>query len=235
MREKVRVTFIEHSGFLVETEKSYLLFDYWKGSIPPLDPKKTLYVFASHFHHDHYTKEIFKLEKRCHKTFYIMSDDIRQNSGYWKQVSHFRFVNPGDIKQVDGCHITAFDSTDEGVAFLVEVDGCVFFHAGDLHWWDWPGEPEEENQMMKKRYCAEIDRLKGKKINVAFVVVDPRQEESGGLGMDYFVENVDAEYIFPMHFWEDYAYVRDYFNKSRQLFKKAQFMYINKPGQTFDI
>ena len=88
---------------------------------------------------------------------------------------------------------------------------------------------------MKKRYCAEIDRLKGKKINVAFVVVDPRQEESGGLGMDYFVENVDAEYIFPMHFWEDYAYVRDYFNKSRQLFKKAQFMYINKPGQTFDI
>ncbi len=235
MREKVRVTFISHSGFLVETEKSYLLFDYWKGDIPQLDSRKTLYVFASHFHHDHYTKDIFKLEKLCRKAFYIMSDDIRTCSSYWKQVSNFRFVNPGDVKQVENCHITAYDSTDEGVAFLVEIDGCVFFHAGDLHWWDWPGEPEEENEMMKKRYCAEIDRLKGKKIDISFVVVDPRQEESGGLGMDYFVENIDSEYVFPMHFWEDYTYVRDYFNKSRHLFKRSQFMYISKPGQTFDI
>ena len=60
--DKVTVTYIKHSGFLVETKESYLLFDYWEGKLPELQYDKELYVFSSHAHHDHYTKDIFKLE-----------------------------------------------------------------------------------------------------------------------------------------------------------------------------
>ncbi len=58
--DKVTVTYIKHSGFLVETKESYLLFDYWEGKLPELQYDKELYVFSSHAHHDHYTKDIFK-------------------------------------------------------------------------------------------------------------------------------------------------------------------------------
>ena len=56
---KLTVTYIKHSGFLVETANSYLLFDYWQGKLPELQYDKELYIFSSHAHHDHYTKDIF--------------------------------------------------------------------------------------------------------------------------------------------------------------------------------
>lgn len=43
--DKVTVTYIKHSGFLVETKESYLLFDYWEGKLPELQYDKELYVF----------------------------------------------------------------------------------------------------------------------------------------------------------------------------------------------
>ena len=48
MEKKFKVTYLYHSGFLVETERSYMLFDYWKGEIPFMEYKKELYIFASH-------------------------------------------------------------------------------------------------------------------------------------------------------------------------------------------
>ncbi len=57
----LQVTYIYHSGFCVETENSYYIFDYFKGKLPMLNRDKRVYVFASHFHHDHYNPEIFVL------------------------------------------------------------------------------------------------------------------------------------------------------------------------------
>ena len=55
----MKVTFIEHSGFMVEMEQNVLLFDYYQGEIPSFDGSKTLYVFASHSHADHYDPAIW--------------------------------------------------------------------------------------------------------------------------------------------------------------------------------
>ena len=44
---KLTVTYIKHSGFLVETANSYLLFDYWQGKLPELQYDKELYIFSS--------------------------------------------------------------------------------------------------------------------------------------------------------------------------------------------
>lgn len=45
----MHVTFLDHSGFLVELPGLTLLFDWWKGDLPPL-PSGPLLVFASHRH-----------------------------------------------------------------------------------------------------------------------------------------------------------------------------------------
>ena len=55
----MKVTYLAHSGFLVEMEEAYFLFDYYKGELPKIDREKEWYVFASHAHYDHFRKEIF--------------------------------------------------------------------------------------------------------------------------------------------------------------------------------
>ena len=66
----MKVTFIEHSGFMVEMEQNVLLFDYYQGEIPSFDGSKTLYVFASHSHADHYDPAIWKLKEQYKDTFF---------------------------------------------------------------------------------------------------------------------------------------------------------------------
>lgn len=227
------VTYIKHSGFLVETEHSYLLFDYWQGAIPPLSYEKDLYVFSSHVHRDHYTKDIFKLENKCNRVVYILSSDIKNASRFWKKAENVCFMNPYEEKTVGRCGIRTLKSTDEGVAFLVNTDGNTIYHAGDLHWWEWPGESDDYNEKMGALYREEIARIESEKIDCAFVVLDPRQEDSGTLGMDYFIKKVGAHYIFPMHCWEKYDMIKNYKEKNEYRFVTGQIMSITAPGQTF--
>ena len=51
----MKITYIHHSAFLVETESAYLLFDYFQGKLPEFSEEKPLYVFASHRHPDHFS------------------------------------------------------------------------------------------------------------------------------------------------------------------------------------
>lgn len=42
----MRVTYIHHSGFLVETDRFYYLFDYEKGTLPKLNCEKPMFVLS---------------------------------------------------------------------------------------------------------------------------------------------------------------------------------------------
>ena len=55
----MKVTYLDHSGFLLELKDRYFIFDYYKGELPPLDRKKEVLVFCSHAHRDHYNPKIF--------------------------------------------------------------------------------------------------------------------------------------------------------------------------------
>ncbi len=52
----MRLTYIFHSGFVLETEKSILIFDYWMNPVNVMESilqsKKPLYILSSHFHED---------------------------------------------------------------------------------------------------------------------------------------------------------------------------------------
>lgn len=193
----MKVTFIEHSGFMVEMEQNVLLFDYYQGEIPSFDGSKTLYVFASHSHADHYDPAIWKLKEQYKDIHYILSDDIKDNEDAVVMKAH-------EKKEVAGIEIETLRSNDMGVAFLVKVEGKTIYHAGDLNWWHWNGEPEEDNEYYKKTFQDEMKYLEGKKIDLAFMLLDPRQEDKYCWGMNYFLEHTDSKVVFPMHCFEHY-------------------------------
>ena len=74
----MKITYIGHSGFLVETGACYFIFDYYKGSLPLLQADKPVFVFASHAHHDHYEPKVFELlhEAGVRDVTAVLSEDI---------------------------------------------------------------------------------------------------------------------------------------------------------------
>ena len=78
--KSMKVTFIKHSCFLVELEKSILLFDWWRGDLPVIDPEKDLYVFVSHGHEDHYDEQIWAL-RETYPVRYIIYEDVAPEQG----------------------------------------------------------------------------------------------------------------------------------------------------------
>lgn len=60
----MRISFLGHSGFLLELPSATLLFDWSEGELPTLRPGRPLLVFASHHHEDHFRPAIFQLGAR---------------------------------------------------------------------------------------------------------------------------------------------------------------------------
>lgn len=198
----MKITYIHHSSFSVELDTCTLLFDYFKGDLPNFNKDKKLYIFSSHQHHDHFDTIIFDIEKEYKNVTYILSDDITKT-----KASNTVLVKPNINIDVDNLNIQTLESTDLGVAFIITVEGKKIYHAGDLNWWHWEGEPEKDNEIMKKRYINEINKIKDMNIDLAFVPLDPRQEQQYYLGFDTFMKNTNTKHAFPMHFWNTYTII----------------------------
>lgn len=253
-----KITYIGHSGFLAETEKHLLLFDYYQGVLPDLSEEKPLYIFVSHRHEDHFNPEIFKLAGEGRQITYVLSFDIklteknlsrwglkdtdvevssaeelsgiralsgadplpdtvhslergeetdREESGKWRRLIS---VRANEVCEMEDLKVETFRSTDEGVAFLVTVDGVVLYHAGDLHWWMWRGEDKGWLGTMTANFKREVEKMAGRKVDIAFLPLDDRQEEYFFWGMDWYLRNLRVHYAFPMHYWEDDTVVEQF-------------------------
>lgn len=148
----MRITYLNHSGYVVEEKDIVLIFDYYKGYLPPITEEKKIYVFASHVHYDHFKKEIFQWADRYKNIQYILSDDIMAEGPDGKTI----YIGPRQEIQVDELQIRTLRSTDEGVAFFVRFRDKVIYHAGDLNWWHWEGEADDFNQEQERVYQEEI-------------------------------------------------------------------------------
>lgn len=209
----MRATFLAHSGFLVELDSVTLLFDWWKGALPPLPQGKPLLVFASHRHEDHFNPAIFGLDAGNRGVNFLLGHDIRlteRNKTKWSvsEATAQRCIclRGGEIaRPLPGVTVETLSSTDEGVAFLVTVDGQTIYHAGDLHWWHWEGEDKGWNRNMEVNFKRYIEPLQGRSIDLAMVPLDPRLEESYAWGMEYFLTLAEIRSVLPMHQWGDYG------------------------------
>lgn len=239
----LKITYIEHSGFLLETENAVFLFDYYKGALPQINPQKPLFVFVSHKHGDHYNPDIFELIKKYPNIYYILSRDIPvkwQIIKYKEQGislnEHLHIINKNTVEEISISEhymlsIETLRSTDAGVAYLIHDIEQTYYHAGDLNLWVWEGETKQYNNNMTSAYYRELEKLKDKKIDVAFVPLDPRQEKDAYLGIESFLEYTDCQYIFPMHFWGDFDIISRFLAKHPEYQKKV--MKIEKAGQEF--
>ena len=116
----MKITYIGHSGFLVELSHTLLLFDYYRGKIPPLPKEKELFVFVSHRHQDHFNPKIFELAKEHENTFYVISADIwktRIPESLWNQSIQLK---PREKWEKDGINGIRYDTNSGGSFFHTE-------------------------------------------------------------------------------------------------------------------
>ena len=200
------VTHYYHSGFSVACDDSILIFDYWLGENQELTPKyritkkileqyRHIYVFISHDHPDHLDPIVFTW-KDLPGIQYIVSSDMPVGT-------RGRRMAPGNtVRFSDDVEVTAFDSTDPGVSFLVNFKGLQVFHAGDLNFWHWRDEStmkeiEEADSEFRKAMAPICEHP----VDLAFFPLDPRQGTMFEAGANYFILSVKPRIMIPMHYF----------------------------------
>jgi L-ascorbate metabolism protein UlaG (beta-lactamase superfamily) len=230
--------YLFHSGFAVETERHWLIFDYYldipgevflqdeklvvnntpgmaksldNGCIDPvMFGKKNVFVFVSHSHSDHLNEVVFSWKSPSNNIRYIVSEETADILGGKYEVSVFR---EREARKVGDVGIGTLRSTDLGVAFFVEVDGRRIYHAGDHGNWVKP-LPERQRQV-EAYYTAEIKRLENYgDIDLAFVPV-VALTGNFAFALDSLMRNLNVRNVVPMHFSSSHGY--DVFNKLDQL------------------
>lgn len=213
---QAKITYLVHSGFSVETPTCFCLFDY----CPSLDrrrqitaellaSKHNVYIFASHSHGDHFDPAILEWARQNPAITYILGNDISQ-SGLTEKC---HILSPYDAWEDALIKVHAYGSTDAGVSFLVNVADLAIFHAGDLNWWLWSGETPAEQEYATNYFKAEMAKLQGQQIDIAFFPVDRRLEENFALGAEYFAAAMRPKLLVPMHFGSDVAATKAFLTK----------------------
>ena len=200
------VTHYYHSGFSVACEDTILIFDYWLGEDGELAEKyrltpeilgryRQIYVFISHDHPDHLDPEVFTW-KDLPGIQYIVSSDMPVGT-------RGRRMAPGDsIPFSEDVEVTAFDSTDLGVSFLVSFKGLQVFHAGDLNFWHWRDESTmKEIEEADTEFRKALAPLAGRPVDLAFFPLDPRQGSMFEAGANFFILSIKPRIMIPMHYF----------------------------------
>lgn len=248
----MKVTYIGHSGFLVETHIANLLFDYYTGILPKVDESLPFVVFVTHMHHDHYNPAIFDLTKQYPNVKYYISDDVVLTEevkckyditdAFVKE--HIVMIPAGKRKIIpltlangEETHIMmeTIKSTDQGLAFLLRVDNQRIFHTGDLNCWVWETDTVNEVNHMKTRYKRVIEKLNGREIHLAMAPLDPRQGKYYRLSMDYLLNATPITYVAPMHMWEQYEYIDRYMEERKTKDLPTKILKFTKPLQSVEI
>lgn len=217
----MKLTYIFHSGFAVETQSCVLVFDYWMDPadcMPVILSKgKPVYVLVSHFHEDHFSREIFSW-RQCypHTSFtYILSKDIFRHHRCQKDEADVLMVK-GKSWCDKNIKIVAAGSNDSGVSWIVEVEGKRIFHAGDLNNWyvrfltsDYQGGTirsfefgEIDPQKDEKQYLGELKDIRKMtdSFDVVLFPVDGRIGNGYTRGARQFIEQFQTGLFVPMHF-----------------------------------
>lgn len=263
INSKLKIHYIYHSCFAVETPNYFLVFDYYKEpdnnqqanssqnfTLKDLiKNKKNVLVFSSHSHHDHFNPVILDWEKHNQNIKYILSSDITLDS--WK-ANYFKISQDEELfvktkledvqnipastemnNELETVYIKAYGSTDIGISFFVKVDGINIFHAGDLNWWHWKEDSDEERKAAEENFKAEIDKIKGQPIDIAFFPVDPRLDEFYGIGAEYFIKEIAPKTLIPMHFGDNSYITREFAEKNSKL--PVKIVTITNPGEKLKI
>lgn len=219
----IKLTYIYHDCFLLESRECSAVFDYWRDGeaadalprfLSEIDRGKPLYVFVSHHHKDHFTRSIFSWGLHFPDVRYVISNDTHKlnrymfsegslYAGYRPSADVVHTVSPGDHLELPGIAVDVFGSTDIGNSYLVKVDGCRVFHAGDLNAWVWKDESTEaEVDAAIRDFKEKIEPMRevAARVDLAMFPVDSRIGRDYWEGASIFVRMFDVGCFVPMHF-----------------------------------
>lgn len=233
----MKITYINHSCFTIETDDTALIFDYYthgEALFKIISEKKHVYVFSSHIHGDHFNNEIFNWTKLNDNIKYILSNDIKKAAGHLN--SGATFISEGGSYSDGNIKVKAYGSTDCGVSFWVEICGFLVFHAGDLNNWHWNEQsPPNEAAASNNAFLQKLKAIKSEReqADVVMFPVDPRLGKDCGLGAEQFITEIKTKLFVPMHFWGNY----DKANEFKQIAEKhgCDFFTITKTGDSINI
>lgn len=196
----MKLTYLAHSGFTVETASKILVFDYYqddKGIVAKYATgTKPLWIFVTHWHGDHFNRHIADFNNVAQ---FIVNNDVALRN---VPAEKLHVMHVYDTITIDDVTVTQYGSTDEGGSFLVQTDDSTIFHAGDLNWWHWLGDTDENNADAKRMFDAEMARLKGLSFDVVFFPVDARLEAAREWGVVAFLDYVKVtKCLVPMHYF----------------------------------
>lgn len=235
----IKITYLFNSGFLIETQKYLLIFDYYLDSVDEgernicngvitekeLSTNKKILVFISHGHEDHFNPDVLNWKKKRKDIKYVLSSDIELKD----KDESINIVSPYDNLDIEDISIKTYGSTDAGISFWIKVEGINIFHSGDLNWWHWFDEPEDFNKDQEKLFKQEVEKIKDNKTDIAFFPIDPRLKESYYLGGEYFIKEVNPKVLIPMHFGTNYEIIKKFASKVSNY--ETKIIEINKRGE----
>lgn len=237
----MRAIYIDHSGFLLQGDRRWLLFDYYRGALPPVPEGKRLTVFASHHHEDHYVPEIFRYGETAAETRYLLGCDVtlnaanRQRMGVSDEIfARCTRLHRDEAHSERDLHVRALRSTDMGVAFLVECEGKRIFHAGDLNLWIWHEDANFDRSQVAKFY-EEMEKLRGLEFDAAFLPLDPRLGDEYWRGFDAFARLIAPKRLIPMHMVDDYDIIRRMRLHPCSAYYRDRIQTIRQSGDAFEI
>ncbi len=234
MEKQLKIIYHYHSGFSVQVGGTLLVFDYWEGedrSLPQvgritpqfLSAFEQIYVFISHAHPDHLDPIVYLWENEGLPIKYIVAGDMPVGT-------RGKRISAGQEKQLsDQVSVKAFQSTDLGVAFLVNAYGLHIFHAGDLNLWHWRQESTlREIEAAEQAFYDAVEPIRNEYIDVAMFPVDPRQGMMYDAGANHFILTMKPRVFIPMH-WQDRPEVAiDYARRARS--STTEVLALTRPG-----
>jgi len=198
-----------HSANLLKIDDRLFVFDYPYSTtamdeiLRHLEPEEiryeNVYVFASHHHGDHHKNAIYGWKEKIPRLKFIIPEYMTRS-----RPEDAHLVAPDRTIELDGMKIRAYPSTDEGVAFSINVGGKHIYFSGDNGCWNY------KTTRTAKQYIDEdlaaVDRTTP--IDIAFQVCDPLLESQGrgDGGITAFATAFQPKLLIPLHLRGNYKF-----------------------------
>lgn len=252
----MKLTYIFHSGFVLETEQCVLVFDYWMDPANVMSryqhTSKQVYVFSSHFHEDHFTREIFNWKNGIPNITYILSKDILKHRRSTHEEADV-WMAKGAVWENEHLKVVATGSNDSGVSWVIDLmdesstNPKRIFHAGDLCNWYARFLADNTSEIIdefdeninpvaeEKRFLGELKDIRKitEKFDIVMFPVDGRIGNGYTLGARQFIDRFKVNLFVPMHFVAsgfESAWRMEPFCKEKDI----PFWCIKEEGETFE-
>lgn len=238
----MKLIYIYQSSFLLEGDHDILIFDFYRAS-PDIytqlieiieNTNKSIYVFVSHSHFDHYNEKIFEWNALNRNIVYILSDELSDKiDPKLKSQYSIVFLEKYTSYRKNDLTIKTYGSTDIGCSFFINLDEYSIFHAGDLNNWHWNEESTiEEINAAENYYQTELDIISKdiQHLNMLFFPTDKRLGKDYLKGLLQFLTVIRVDIVVPMHFGKNYLNYQEVKNQLSKITNSPKIVQIDKEG-----